>query len=151
MTLHLHMKHTCSKCETHYIPYNSKITCPKCGDKPEMEDYPEFIDGICESFLFNLKQDGKFSAMCWATMDQSDEFQMFLFGVFDSWMLEIEDHEPQNRAKAFEKYYNKTMDEVDLHGADFFNDYIKALGFAVYNEFFNVRKIDPTNLKEKNE
>jgi len=145
------MNHTCPECEAPYIPYNSKIACPKCGDKPEMEDYPEFIDGICESFLYNLGQNSKFQPMCWATMDVSDSLQMFLFGVFDKWKEEMNDHDPQARTKAFEEFYNVIMDKVDLDGADFMFDYIKELGLNVYNEFFNIREIDPTNLKGKNE
>lgn len=151
MTLHLYMNHKCSECETLYIPYNNEIACPKCGDKPEMEDYPEFIDGICESFLYNLGQNGSFRPMCWAAMDVSDSLQMFLFGVFDNWKKEMNDHEPQERTKAFEEFFSRIMDKVDLDGADFMSDYVKNLGLTVYNEFFNIREIDPKNLKRKDE
>jgi uncharacterized short protein YbdD (DUF466 family) len=145
------MNHKCPECETPYIPYNREIACPKCGDKPEMEDYPEFINGICESFLYNLGQGGCFHPMCWVTMDVSDSLQMFMFGVFDKWMEEMKDHEPQERTKAFEEFYNEIMEKVDLDGADFMFDYIKELGLTVYNEFFNIREIDPTNLRGKND
>ncbi len=151
MTLHLYMNHKCPECETLYIPYNSEIACPKCGDKPEMEDYPEFIEGICESFLYNLGQGGKFHPMCWATMDVSDSLQMFLFKVFDMWMKEIKDHEPQTRTKAFEEFIDKTLEEVDFADHDFMAAYLRDLCLTVYNEFFNIREIDPTNLRGKND
>ncbi len=147
MTLHLYMHHKCSECETEYLPYNETIACPKCGDKPEMEDYPEFIDGICESFLFNLKDVGRCRPICWATMDISDSLQAFLFSVFDGWMKKIEEHEPQERTKAFEEFYTDILSQMDQKDAEFMIDYVKELGLTIYNEFFNIRKIDPTNLK----
>jgi hypothetical protein len=143
------MKHECPKCETIYVPYNSEIACPKCGDKPEMEDYPEFVEGICESFLYNIKEFGGFVPMCWATIDISDSFQMFLFNVFHEWVTkESSNHEPQVRTEAFKEFIDNIIEKVDLNGMDFMAGYATDLACAVYNEFFNVRNIDLEVTKE---
>jgi len=145
MTLHLYMNYKCPECETPYIPYNSAIPCPKCGDQPEMEDYPEFVDGICESFLYNLSQNGNFTPMCWAVCDISDSIQMFFFGLFDKWKNdEMINHEPQERTAAFTDFLKSIMGKVDVGGEEMehMKGYIEELALAVYDEFFNVREID---------
>lgn len=150
MTLHLYMNHKCSECETEYVPYNSEILCPKCGDQAEMENYPELIEGICESFLYNIEQYGSFVPMAWVTMDISDTLQVFLFSVFERWALEESlNHEPQTRTKAFKAFLNDIMEKVDLHGQDFMKDYIREIALAVYKEFFDIRSINLEIMDDK--
>ncbi len=143
MTLHLYMNHKCSECKTEYIPYNNEITCPKCGYHVEMENYPELIDGICESFLYNLKAYKSFVPGAWVTLDVSDTLQMFLFSVFEKWFLkESTNHEPQERTKAFKEFLNDIMEKVDFQKQDYMSNYIRDLALIVYNEFFNIRGIN---------
>jgi len=137
------MNYECPECQTPYIPYSENISCPKCSDKPKIEEYPQLIDGICESFLFNLNQTGGFMPMAWITMDVSDSIQLFLFGVFDKWKDdEMNNHEPHERTKAFEVFIDDIMKQCDMGGKDFMKGYVRDLAFAVYNEFFNIREID---------
>lgn len=143
------MNHKCSECETDYIPYSNEIPCPKCGDKVKMKDYPELIDGICESFLYNINNFESFVPICWAAIDISDSLQMFLFGLFRNWMKEAEDHEPQTRTKAFEEFLNKVNKIVDLGDRDYMLDYLKTLAMDVYEEFFNARGVNLEIANEK--
>ena len=141
MTLHLYMHHKCSECETEYLPYNETIACPKCGDKPEMEDYFPFVEGICESFLFNIGDVGRIVPYCWASIDLSDTLQLFFFKLFSNWIEEMKEHEPQERAKAFETFLNNVTSKMNFKEREYLSDYITDLAIAIYNEFFNVRGI----------
>jgi len=145
MTLHLYMEHECTEkdCDCTYVPYDDSIVCPKCKHKPEVEDYPELIEGICESFLYNLGEYGCFVPAAWITMDISDNLQGFLFSVFSKWTLEeLSDHEPQTRTKAFEQFLNALLEKVDFDEQDYMSNYIRDLALAVYNEFFDIRGIN---------
>lgn len=141
MTLHLYMHYKCSECEIEYLPYNDTIACPKCGDKPQMEDYFPFVEGICESFLFNIEDIGNIVPHCWASIDISDNLQLFFFKVFSDWIEKMKEHEPQERAKAFETFLNNIMSKINFKGREYLSDYVTDLAITIYNEFFNVRGI----------
>jgi len=150
MTLHLYMQHKCTECETIYIPYNNTVPCPKCGDQAKMENYPDLINGICESFLYNIREYGNFIPMCWITMDISDSLQVFLFGIFHKWVLEeSSNHEPHMRTAAFKEFIKNIIKEIDFNELDFMENYIHDLTLAIYNEFFNIRNINLKITEEK--
>jgi len=143
MTLHLYMHHQCSEeeCNCIYIPYNESIVCPKCGSKPDIDEYPEFIEGCCESLLFNINDIGSFMPICWATIDMSDTLQMFLFHTLRLWTKGMEDHEPQTRTKAFEEFLDEILENVDYNNSGYMLKYLREFTLTIYDEFFNVRGI----------
>ena len=142
MTLHLHMNYACPECEALYIPYGDDIPCPKCGHVNELEEYPDLIGGICESFLFNIKDVGDFMPMCWATMDISDTIQLLFFSIFNKWVTEeMLEHEPITREKEFGRFLHEIMDEADLGDHSYVRDYLIELDLKVYHEFFEIREI----------
>ena len=140
MTLHLSMEYICSKCEAKYIPYNETIVCPKCGNKEDLEKYPKLVEGICDSFVFNIKSTKRFDN-CWVTFDISDMIQSIFFYIFNTWALDkMENYEPENRTEEFKKHLEEVIDKIDFHEDTYIKDYLKKLGMEVYEEFFNVRK-----------
>lgn len=157
MTLHLSMEYTCSECESKYIPYNETIVCPKCGHKEKMEKYPDLVNGICDSFVFNIQNTESFNN-CWITMDISDSIQSLFFPIFDVWAInKMGKYVPENRTKEFKKYLKEKLDKVDFGDNDYIKDYLEKLAIKVYEEFFNIRKYnleingENIKLKDKNE
>ena len=140
MTLHLSMEYICSKCEAKYIPYNETIVCPKCGNKEELEEYPELIRGICNSFEYNINSTGRFDN-CWAVMDISDTIQSLFFDIFQFWVIhKMKEYSPENRTKEFKKYLKETINNVDFGEEDYMKKYLEKIGAKIYEEFFNIRK-----------
>ena len=136
------MKYECLVCEQPYLPYNKTIPCPKCGDKPEMEEYPSLIEGMCESLAFNISNYGSFGAMCWAVMDVSDSIQMYFFNIFKEWMKIADDYDPPSRTEEFSKFFKKALNDADWKDQSHMKEYTTKLGIDIYNEFFNVRNIN---------
>ncbi len=140
MTLHLSIKYSCPECNAKYIPYNETIICPKCSYKEKKDIYLNLVEGICDSFVFNIKQTGRFDN-CWATMDISDTIQSFFFDIFNFWAFRLmNDHKLKDRDIEFAKFLKKTVDKANLGEDDYMRDYLKELGKELYEEFFNIRK-----------
>ncbi len=139
MTLHLYMNHICPEfdCGCVYIPYNETIPCPKCGKQEEMENYFPLIEGICESFIFNIGDVGSFTPMCWATMDLSDAMQLILFHLFEKWIKE-------SISEKFKDYSDDFISRIDCQDQDYMRDYLKKLSLDIYEEFFTNRDIKIT-------
>lgn len=143
MTVHLHMQHQCENedCGCLYIPYNESILCPSCGSKAEMDDYFPLIEGICESFLHNLHENKSFFPSAWITMDISDVLQMFMFSIFEKWVLEHPSATEESRDEDFKSFAEEIIDMIDFKGDGHIRSFIRQAIWDVYHRFFHEMEI----------
>ncbi|MCB4791086.1 MAG: hypothetical protein LHV68_04280 [Elusimicrobia bacterium] len=87
MTLHTYgnwySNYKCPSCSSFYIPYNKKISCPKCSKQEEKEN--DFIKIASASLQFNLKKYNSYAPTAWYTGCFSDHVMNLLFGIFEGY------------------------------------------------------------------
>lgn len=85
MTLHSagkwYSNHRCSNCDVLYIPYNINMSCPKCGEKEQLEC--DFIDLAVRSLNINLRQFKLYIPPAWSVISFSDDILLRLFIIFE--------------------------------------------------------------------
>ena len=84
MSYHLYYDHSCSGCNTDYIPYDHDVPCPSCG-LVETERFANFIPEVAFAVYDIVDMMGGYMPYAWASMNLSDVIMVHLFMVLDKY------------------------------------------------------------------
>jgi len=121
MSLHIGYDHQCPDCSASYIPYDSDVSCPKCGHM-ESERF-DFVPEAIESMKYN-KLDGKYTPPAWLDGDISDHILLLLFWLFDA-------YEASDNIN-FELFASEWFPELDWQDQQYMCQYMVRLGCRIF-------------------
>jgi hypothetical protein len=73
----------CCSCASIYIPFIKGVVCPKCGAKPDTNEYYDFIEGLGLSMFGHKLRYGQFVPFGWYGISIKSRIEIECFDLFD--------------------------------------------------------------------
>lgn len=124
MTLHVRYSHQCPNCDAHFIPYDSDVLCPNCGQPPDIDDVFPFIGRAAASVNFNLASYGSYVPPAWYIGSLGDHFLYILFGLFEA-------YRQAGRPADFPEFSAMYLNRPNWGDQAYLRDHIGAIAHAV--------------------
>lgn len=125
MTMHVPYSHQCGVCESHYLPYDADVPCPKCG-LVEGERF-DYIPQAVASMRINKQSGGSYTPGAWFVGSLGDHILHLLFGIFDA-------YEARQEQIGFEQFIDEILSRITWDDQEYLREHLRGIAIRVHEE-----------------
>ena len=125
MTMHVVYSHECPSCKAYYIPHDTDVPCPRCGEVEE--ERFDYIPQAAMSMRVNKQSGGKYTPGAWWVGSLGDHILHLLFGIFDG-------YEAQKGETGFEQFLDQRLAQMQWGDQEYLGRHLRGIALRVRDE-----------------